>query len=103
MNESFILLDVDGFDARRGYTRWVSPGVGANFSSHPQAVADLWTDRDGRLFTRFSCSGYVYHYEIVSASRTSIAEAQMAEIEKFLDDKLLLWVTEGIDDSVLNM
>lgn len=103
MKEEFTLVDADGFDARRGFTRWILPGICTILPGHPQADADLWTSRDGRLFTRFSSAGYIYHYEIVSARKSAITEDQQEAVSEFLQDKLFTWVIKGIDDSVLSM
>jgi hypothetical protein len=103
MADHLTLLDVDEFDARRGYTRWVLPGTVARLPGHPQASTDLWTDRDGRLFTRFSSADYVYHYEIISSMHPVITEDQHDDVYEFLQEKLMTWVIGGIDDCVLNM
>ena len=103
MAEAFTLIDADAFDARRGFKRWVLPGAGAILPGHPQAMADLWTNRDGRLFARFSSAGYTYHYEIRSTTKSAITEDLQDAVSEFLQDKLVTWVIEGIDDSVLNM
>lgn len=103
MPDDLTLLDADEFDARRGFTRWALPGTGAILPGYPQASADLWTNRDGRLFVRFSSAGYIYHYEIVSNAHHPITEDQKDAVFDFLQNKLVTWVIEGIDDSVLNM
>ena len=103
MTEDFTLVDADQFDARRGFTRWILPGTGANLPGHPQANADLWTSREGRLFTRFSSAGYIFHYEITSTRQPSITVDLQDAVCEFLQEKLVTWVIEGIDDSVLNM
>ena len=53
------LTPIAQFDARRGYRRWCLPGVGVRMGDSPQAVADIWEDREGRLFTRFESLGYL--------------------------------------------
>jgi hypothetical protein len=103
MANHLTLLDADEFDARRGYTRWILPGTGAILPGHPEASADLWTDRDGRLFARFSSAAYIYHYEIRSSTQPTITEDLHDAVYEFLQEKLVTWVIEGIDDSVLNM
>ena len=103
MTEEFTLVATDEFDARRGFRRWILAGTGANLPGHPQANADLWTSRDGRLFTRFSSAGYIYHYEISSTRQPMIAEDRQNALCEFLQEKLVSWVIGGIDDSVLNM
>lgn len=103
MADHLTLLDADEFDARRGYTRWILPGTGASLPGHPQANADLWTDRDGRLLARFSSADYIYHYEIRSSTHSAITEDMQDAVYEFLQEKLVTWVIEGIDDSVLNM
>jgi len=59
--------------------------------------------RDGRLFTRFSSAGYIYHYEIISTKKRAITEDLQASIDDFLQMKLVTWMIEGIDDCVLTM
>jgi hypothetical protein len=100
MTEEFTLADTDKFDARRGFTRWILPGTSANLPGHPQANADLWTSRDGRLFTRFSSVEYSYHYEISSTRQPVISEDRQDAVCEFLQEKLVTWMIEGIDDSV---
>ena len=84
MAEDLTLHSADEFDARRGFTRWILPGTVAILPGHPQAMADLWTSRDGRLFTRFSCAGYTYHYEIRSSKQPTITEDQQDAVCEFL-------------------
>lgn len=103
MTEEFTLVATDAFDARRGFTRWILSGTGANLPGYPQANADLWTGRDGRLFTRFSSAGYIYHYEISSSRQSVISEDRQDALCEFLQEKLVTWVIGGIDDSVPNM
>jgi hypothetical protein len=102
MPNHLIMLDADEFDARRGYTRWILPQTGAILGNR-EANADLWTDRDGRLFVRFSSSGYVYHYEIQSSTQPVITEDLHDAVYDFLQEQLVTWVVGGVDDSVLNM
>ncbi|MCB1224449.1 MAG: hypothetical protein KDK99_01450 [Verrucomicrobiales bacterium] len=103
MPEALSLIDAEPFDARKGYRRWALPATIAHLPGYPQAIADLWSDRSGRLFARFSSAGYIYHYEIPSNTGTQFSEDQKDDIEEFLQEKLVLWMIEGIDDSVLNM
>jgi hypothetical protein len=92
MADAFTLIEADKFDARRGFTRWILPGAGANFPGRPQATVDLWTNRDGRLFARFSSAGYIYHYEIRSIEQSAITEDLQDTVSDFLEEKLVTWV-----------
>ena len=103
MPETFAIIDAESFDARRGFRRWILPGTIAHFPGRPQATADIWADRSGRVFTRFASAGYIFHYEIITCTGTPISEDQEDAINDFLQEKLVLWTVEGIDDSVLNM
>jgi hypothetical protein len=103
MAEDFTLIDANEFDARRGFHRWIRPGTAAILPGHPQATADLWRTRDGRLFTRFSSAGYIYHYEIISTKHPAITEDLQDSVSEFLQDRLVTWMIEGIDDSVLTI
>ena len=98
MTTPFALAEAGRFDARKGFTRWILPGLVVIFHGHPRAVADIWINREGRLFTRFSSSIYTYHYEIVTPAQALISQDQEGALCKFLEDKLVLWVGEGIDD-----
>ena len=101
MKHTFVLNEIDQFDARKGYTRWVLPGVGISSPGMPKATVDIWRNREGRLFTRFNSAGYVYHYEIISANQKSFGDDMKQDIENFLFSMLDIWVCEGIDVSVL--
>lgn len=103
MEVDLTLLNADEFDARRGFTRWVLPGTGVVLPGQPQANADVWTNRDGRLFARFSSAGYIFHYEIVSTTHHPISEDLEDAVREFLLDRLVTWVMGGVDDSVVNM
>ena len=46
----FRLVEIDEFDARRGYRRCDPPGIGVHMGGdgpNPEAEADFWRDRAG--------------------------------------------------------
>ena len=99
MLPQFTLDETDKFDARRGYSRWVLPGTGAVFPGKPCANADLWTDKDGRIFVRFSSRDYNYYFEIKLADGSSPTVEVKDYLEDFLQHTLVQWMVEGLDDS----
>jgi hypothetical protein len=102
-NRSFTLVFMDSFDARKGFKRWVLPGAGAHLPARPQANADLWTDRSGRLVARFSGAGHVCHYEIAASGGEPLGEVDAPAMNHFLQDKLVAWEIEGFDDDVFKL
>lgn len=97
----FRLVPIPSFDARRGYSRWVTPGVGTRSAERGSlAEADLWVDRHGNLFTRFRSQGYSLHFRIKSVLRERIAHEMKDGIEEFLSNMLTEWIVEGVDDDL---
>lgn len=94
----FRLIEVDAFDARRGYRRCTPPGVGLSFADGPNAIADFWRSRTGRLLVRFSSQGYVFHLEALRRGGKKISADDMTEFEEYVADTLVEWVTEGLDE-----
>lgn len=98
-SHEFKLFPTQAFDARRGYTRWVTAGVGVRTTKRGTlAVADLWIDRQGKLFTRFTSLGYSLHFEIKPVKPSKITPDMKDAVEKFLDKMLLTWIEDGVDD-----
>jgi hypothetical protein len=99
--EDYRLVPIDGFDARRGYARWTLPGVGTGASEGGAlANADLWTDRQGRLVTRFESRGYTLHFEIRVVSGRRITQQMETDVSDFLWAMLSTWAAEGVDDDL---
>lgn len=95
----FRLVEIADFDARRGYKRCTLPGVSAYFGrQRPSAHANFWRDRTGNLVVRFSCEGYVFHFEASIVPDKQITEDDMHEFGEYVAEKLFEWVDDGIDD-----
>ena len=94
----FRLVEVNAFDARRGYRR-CPPGVEISFGDGPiAATADFWWSRTGSLLVRFCSQGYVFHLEAFRTGGKKISADGMAEFQDYVADKLVEWVTEGVDE-----
>lgn len=99
--DEFRLLPTSAFDARRGYARWVIPGVGIQFAEKGfLAKADLWMDQHGNLFTRFTSRGYSLHFKVKSTLSDQIVPKMKDDLEEFLANILMEWVVEGVDDDL---
>jgi len=97
----FKLFPTDEFDARRGYSRWVLPGVGTRTTERGSlAEADLWVDRKGKLVTRFRSRGYTLHFEIKVIPKSQITHEMEDDIAEFLLAMLSTWVVGGVDDDL---
>jgi hypothetical protein len=94
----FKLIEINGFDARRGYKRCSLPGVGVSFESGPNAIADFWRDKTKRLLVRISSQGYDYHFEALLASGKQIPEEKLDDFGPYVMDVLAEWLIEGVDD-----
>ena len=96
----FKLVPIDEFDARSGYSRWVTTGVGTRTTERGSlAQADLWINRNGKLVTRFTSRGYSLHFE-VKAVLSDINSDMKEHIEEFLTEMLMTWVVDGVDDEL---
>ncbi len=85
----FKLVEIHPFDARRGYTRCVPPGVGCAGTS---ADSDFWRDRTGKLVVRCSRQGEAYHFEALLASGEDVPEEAMWEFGEYIGELLFEWV-----------
>lgn len=103
MKENYTLLEIEDFDARKSFTRWVVPGTGIRLPGCYAAHADLWINAAGGLVARFSSFGYVYHYEVRAVGKKQIRPADADNVLDFIQDKLVTWSIGGVDDSVTNM
>jgi len=101
----FRLVEIDEFDARRGYKRCIPGGVGLEIPPHPaysflrptQLLADFWRNRDGALVVRFSSNyPYVFHYEALLANGKPVPDKDIEEFGEFIMEVLQNW--EGTDD-----
>ena len=93
--QKFTLVEIDGFDARRGYKRCSIPGAGytppvnlmSPFRPIPVA-ADFWRNKTGGLVVRFSSNQpYVFHFEALLASGKPVPEEDLNEFTE-TDGKL---------------
>lgn len=97
----FKLVPIDEFDARRGYSRWVLPGVGTRTSERGSlAEADVWVDRTNNLVTRFRSRGYTLHFLIKVVPEKPITSAMQNDIAEFLLKMLTIWIVDGVDDDL---
>jgi hypothetical protein len=97
----FKLMPTDWFDARRGYSRWVVPGVGVStIGRESSAQADIWINPKGKLVTRFMSAGYSLHFEIKVIPEIQITNEMQEDIADFVTEMLITWVVEGWDDDL---
>ena len=97
----FRLVEIDEFDARRGYRRCDPPGIGVHMGGdgpNPEAEADFWRDRAGGLVVRFSSQGYRLHFTAKLTDGGPVPESAMRDFCDFVGDTLFQWVIEGVDD-----
>lgn len=94
------LVEIAPFDARKGFSRWVSRGTGYRAPGSPVAHADIWQTPDCRLVTRFTCLGYVDHYEIRKVSGGVIGPDSAILVEEFLSEMLCQWIVQGADEAL---
>jgi hypothetical protein len=96
----FKLIPIAEFDARRGYSRWVTKGVGTRSTERGSlAEAELWINQKGKLVTRFTSRGYSLHFEVKVVS-SDLNSDMKKHIEDFLAEMLMTWVTDGVDDEL---
>jgi hypothetical protein len=95
------LVPTDAFDARQGYIRWASPGIGTRTTKRGSlAQADLWVDRRGDLYTRFTSLGYTLHFRIKRTSSATVTPDMKDAVEAFLHRMLITWVVDGVADDL---
>src|SRR5688572_28393453 len=95
---TFRFVEVDKFDARRGYRRSTPPGIEISGGDWPSAVADFWTNRDGKWVIRLSSLGYVFHLEAFRTDGRQLSTHDMDEFKECVLELLEEWVIEGVDD-----
>ena len=94
----FKLVPTCDFDARRGYLRWVIPGVGIRTTERGSvAQADFWIHRQGKLVTRFTSHSFSLHFLIKAFPFGQITPDMKEDIVTFLNDMLMTWIVEGVD------
>jgi hypothetical protein len=103
MSDHFELTHTDAFESRKDLVPWVLAGTVASLHDRPDAEANLWTNIEKRVFVEFLSDGYAYHYELSNANGHAFTPEQQDEVSEFLQERLVTWVIEGIDDDVLNM
>jgi hypothetical protein len=97
----FKLMPTDWFDANRGYSKWVVPGVGVStIGRESSAEAHIWINPKGKLVTRFRSGGYTLHFEIKVIPEIQIIPEMQEDIVDFLSEMLITWVVEGVDDDL---
>lgn len=95
----FKLVHVEPFDARRGYRRWKSPGVGVQLADISSADADFWRDKSGNVFVRLTSQGYVYHCQAMQIDGKQLSVHDRKEFDEFITGVLHDWMIQGVDDS----
>lgn len=99
MNKApYVLTEIDGFDARKAYTRCLIPGAGTSLGRGRTAVAEFWRDRSGNVVVRFSSQGYRFSFEATLPDGGPIADRQMEHFAGHVMDLVHLWLVEGVDD-----
>lgn len=94
----FMIKVTDGFDARKGMKRCSVPGVGVRYGNGPSADADFWRDSTGKVMVRFSSRGYTLSCEGTLGSGNIIAENQLGDLRDYIEEILLDWLANGVDD-----
>jgi hypothetical protein len=100
----FRLIEINAFDARRGYKRCTLPGVGYTPPDDPMSpfqsipvTADFWRNRTGGLVVRFSSNQpYVFHFEALLANGKPVPEEDLEEFGEYVAAVLYDW--GGADD-----
>lgn len=95
----YTFESIADFDARRGYTRCVLPGVGVSFQDGRSGMTHLWRDRAGNVVVRFSSQGYTFSFMVVHSSGEQLTDDQVEAFEGLLRKLLMLWLIEGVDDT----
>jgi hypothetical protein len=101
----FQLVPIAWFDARRGYKRWVLPGVGipgyyTGYRRFPNMSTDIWVAPAGHLVTRFEANDYQLSFKIKLKSGRKITPQMEMELAEFLWAMLREWEGSGIDDTL---
>lgn len=100
----FTLVEIDAFDARRGYKRCGLPGVGVTTPDDPLSpyrpipvIADFWRDQTGSLVVRFSSNQpYVFHFKALLANGKPVPDKYIQEFGEYIAEILVDW--RGADD-----
>ncbi len=93
----YVMAQIRNFNARLGYRRCLLPGVGVWTDGH--ATADLWRTRGGNVVVRFQSLSYRVSFAALLASGDTISDAELEEFGDYLTELLLLWLSEGVDDT----
>lgn len=94
----FVLTEIDGFDARKGYTRCLIPGTGTSLRRGRTAVADFWRDRARNVVVRFASQGYRFSFEATLPDGGRIGDRQLEDFTHHVCELVHLWLVEGVDD-----
>jgi hypothetical protein len=94
----YVFTEIDGFDARKGYTKCPVPGVGAHIERGKSAVADFWRNRAGHVVVRFASQGYRSSFEVRLADGGSVPDRQFEDFTEHVGELVHLWLVEGVDD-----
>lgn len=95
----YHLTEIPPFDARRGYSQWVSAGVGSRTTQKGSCVkASIWKDDEGFLVVRFSHKHNHLHLRITSDKE--ITETDKEALENFLFEKITDWAVSDFDDNL---
>ena len=98
LKNPYLLAQIPNFTARKGYGRCPVPGVGCSACDH-NALADFWRTAGGNVVVRFSCEGYVFSFVAFMPGGDPIPDKDMEPFSSFIDELLLMWTCDGIDDT----
>lgn len=102
--QKFTLVEIDAFDARRGFKRCSLAGVAYTPDVDPLSpfrpipvTADFWRNRIGGLVVRFSSNQpYVFHFEAMLTNGKPVPEQDIEEFGEYIGEVLYDW--GGADD-----
>lgn len=103
--QKFTLVEIDTFDARRGYKRCSITGAGYTPPVNPMSpfrlipvAADFWRNKTGGLVVRFSSNQpNAFHFEALLVSGKPVPEERIAEFADFVSTAVLCdWVEPTI-------
>jgi hypothetical protein len=93
-----IFNSIENIDARRGYKRCATPGVGVSIIGGSQGTTDFWRDNSGSIIVRFSSRGDVYCYSVRHASGAPMTDEYIANsFIWYVEALLLAWISDDPD------
>ncbi|MBK7424891.1 MAG: hypothetical protein IPJ48_18440 [Propionivibrio sp.] len=95
-----IFNSIENIDARRGYKRCATPGVGVGIIGGPQGTTDFWRDNSGSIIVRFSSRGDVYCYSVRHATGAPMTDEYIDNsFVWYVEAILLAWISDDPDYS----